>query len=59
MTTRWTIAIDWDRDGAYTDETSRVLSAKWTLGFQQAFMNVANEATLNLTMRNADRPSSP
>ncbi len=59
MTTRWTIAIDWNRDGAYTDETSRVLSAKWTLGFQQAFLNVANEATLNLTMRNADKRFSP
>ena len=37
MTTRWTIGIDWDRDGNYTDETARVLSAKWMLGFQQAY----------------------
>ena len=28
MTTRWTIGIDWDRDGNYTDETPRVLSAQ-------------------------------
>ena len=28
MTTRWTIGIDWDRDGDYTDETVRVLSAQ-------------------------------
>ena len=27
MTTRWTIGIDWDRDGSYTDETACVLSA--------------------------------
>ena len=40
MTTVWTIGIDWDRDGTYTDETARVLSAKWMLGFQQAYMDV-------------------
>lgn len=27
MTTRWTIGMDWDRDGSYTDETAPVLSA--------------------------------
>ena len=46
MTTRWTIGIDWDRDGSYTDETARVLSAKWMLGFQQAYMDVGNDAQL-------------
>ena len=48
MTTRWTIGIDWDRDGNYTDETARVLSAKWMLGFQQAYMDVGNDAKLIL-----------
>ncbi|MCY4071247.1 MAG: hypothetical protein OXG60_08100 [Chloroflexi bacterium] len=46
MTTAWTIGVDWDRDGDYTDETARVLSAKWMLGFQQAFMDVGNDAQL-------------
>ena len=47
MTTRWTIGIDWDRDGNYTYETTRVLSAKWTLGCQQAYMDVGNDAKLD------------
>ena len=59
MTTRWTIGIDWDRDGSYTDETASVLSAKWQLGFQQAFMNVANDAKSSLVMRNEDKRFSP
>ena len=59
MTTRWTIGIDWDRDGNYTDETARVLSAKWTLGFQQAYMDVGNDAQLRLVLRNDDRRFTP
>ena len=59
MTTRWTIGIDWDRDDAYTDETARVLSAKWTLGFQQAYETVGNDATLTLLMRNEDKRFTP
>ncbi|MCY3831999.1 MAG: hypothetical protein OXG85_03210 [Chloroflexi bacterium] len=59
MTTRWTIGIDWDRDDAYTDETARVLSAKWTLGFQQAYENVGNETKLTLLMRNEDKRFTP
>ena len=55
MTTRWTIGIDWDRDGSYTDETARVDSAKWMLGFQQAYMDVGNDAQLRLLMRNEDK----
>jgi len=31
MTTSWTGAIDWERDGSYTDETGNVLSANWFL----------------------------
>ena len=48
MTTRWIIGIDWDRDGSYRDETARVLSAKWMLGFQQADLGVGNDAQLTL-----------
>ena len=59
MTTRWTIGIDWDRDGSYTDETARVLSAKWMLGFQQAYMDVGNDAKLTLLLRNDDRRFTP
>ena len=59
MTTRWTIGIDWDRDGSYTDETARVLSAKWMLGFQQAYMDVGNDAQLRLVMRNDDKRFTP
>ena len=59
MTTRWTIGIDWDRDGSYTDETARVLSAKWSLGFQQAYMDVGNDAELTLIMRNEDMRLTP
>ena len=59
MPTRWTIGIDWDRDGDYTDETARVLSASWALGFQQAYMNVGNDAQLTLILRNDDRRFTP
>ena len=59
MTTRWSIGIDWDRDGSYTDETARVLSAKWMLGFQQAYMDVGNDAQLSLLMRNDDKRFTP
>ena len=59
MSTRWTIGIDWDRDGNYTDETARVLSAKWMLGFQQAYMDVGNDAQLRLVLRNDDRRFTP
>ena len=59
MTTRWTIGIDWDRDGSYRDETARVLSAKWMLGFQQAYMDVSNDAQLTLIMRNDDKRFTP
>ena len=59
MTTRWTIGIDWDRDGNYTDETARVLSARWALGFQQAYMDVGNDAQLTLNLRNDDRRFTP
>ena len=59
MTTRWTIGIDWDRDGNYTDETAKVLSAKWMLGFQQAYTGVGNDAQLTLIMRNDDKRFTP
>ncbi len=59
MTTTWTISIDWNRDGTYTDETSKVMSAQWFLGFQQPYMGVGNDAQLTLTMRNTDKRFTP
>ena len=59
MTTRWTFGIDWDRDGSYTDETARVLFAKWSLGFQQAHKVVGNDAQLRLILRNEDKRFTP
>lgn len=36
MTTTWTIAVDWDRNGdfadTYDDVTDRVIAADWFLG---------------------------
>ncbi len=59
MTTSWTIGIDWDRDGDYTDETAKVFSASWALDFQQAYMDVGNDAQLTLVLRNQDRRFTP
>ncbi len=59
MTTTWTVSIDWDRDGTYTDETNNVMSAQWFLGFQQPYMDVGNDAQLTLTMRNTDKRFTP
>ena len=41
------------------DETARVLSASWALGFQQAYMDVGNDAQLTLILRNQDKRFSP
>ena len=59
MTASWTIAIDWNRDGSYTDETSKALSANWFLGFQQPFADVGSDAQLTLIMQNMDKQFTP
>jgi hypothetical protein len=63
MTTTWTIAIDWDRNGNYSgtydDVTSRVLSAQWFLGMQTAYEDMADNAMLKLELDNADKRFSP
>lgn len=63
MTTTWTIAIDWDRNGNYTDTyddvTSRVISAKWFLGSRVEYEEIADEAILDLELDNQDRRYSP
>src|SRR5579871_5148 len=63
MTTTWTIAIDWNRNGSYTDTnddvTSFVISANWTLGMQQAYQDCADNSVLKLVLNNSDKRFSP
>jgi len=63
MTTTWTIAIDWDRNGNFTDAnddvTSRVTSAEWVLGIQRAYQDCADNSVLKLVLNNADKRFSP
>lgn len=68
MSTTWTIAIDWDRDGwnsdgapndDYENVTNRVISANWFLGTRVAYEEIANESTLDLVLDNQDRRFSP
>src|SRR5687767_15035821 len=60
--TTWTIAIDWDRDGSYTgsdDVTAYVLEAKWVLGTEKPYQDVADNSILSLILNNTDRRFSP
>lgn len=61
--TNWTIAIDWDRDGDYADAnsdvTNRVIAAKWTLGMDAPYQDIADEAKLTLVLENGDKLYSP
>ena len=63
MPTSWTIAIDWDRNGDYSsaqdDVTNRVMSAKWSLGFDELYTDLADNTLLRLTLDNTDRLFSP
>ena len=63
MTTSWTIAIDWDRDGEFDgqddDLTSYVISAAWFLGERTPYQNTADNSTLTLVLNNSDRRFSP
>jgi hypothetical protein len=63
MTTTWTIAVDWDRDGDYSDTyddvSDRVISANWFLGMRKAYEDVAHDSMLELTLNNSDRRYSP
>lgn len=63
MTTSWTIAIDWDRNGNYTDAyddvTSRVITAKWFLGMEQPYRDAVDNSTLELVLDNSDKRYSP
>ncbi|MEO8391773.1 MAG: hypothetical protein ABI700_02165 [Chloroflexota bacterium] len=63
MTTTWTIAVDWNKNGSYTDTnddvTSRVISANWFLGMREAYQDVADNSVLSLMLKNDDRLYSP
>ncbi len=54
MTTTWTIAIDWNRDGDYSDSyedvTSRVISVKWFLGQRKPYQDTADNTLLELLL---------
>ena len=63
MTTSWTIAIDWDRDGEFDgqddDLTSYAISAAWFLGERTPYQDTADNSTLSLVLNNSDRRFSP
>jgi hypothetical protein len=63
MTTTWTIAIDWDRDGnfggQYDDVTSYVISSNWFLGERTPYQDTADESKLSLVLNNTDKRFSP
>ncbi len=63
MPTTWTIAVDWNKNGSYTDTydnvTSRVISANWFLGMREAYQDVADNSVLSLVLQNDDRRYSP
>lgn len=63
MTTTWTIAVDWSRDGSYTDTnddvSNYVVSAEWVLGMQRPYQDCADNSMLKLVLNNADKRFSP
>ncbi|MCZ7554501.1 MAG: hypothetical protein M5U05_18305 [Anaerolineales bacterium] len=63
MTTTWTIAVDWDRDGNFSgqndDVTVYVSSARWFLGERKPYQDTADDSMLTLVLDNSDRRFSP
>ena len=62
MPTTWTIAIDWDRDGAFSGDdivTERAVQVNWFLGFREPIQDIAENSTLGLVLDNRDRRFSP
>ena len=63
MSTSWTIAIDWDRNGDFSGEhddiTQRVLLAEWFVGMQRPYQLTADGSTLVMRLNNKDRRFSP
>ena len=63
MTTTWTIAVDWNKNGSFTDTyddvTDHVISANWFLGMRKSYQDTADNNVLSLVLRNDDRHYSP
>jgi hypothetical protein len=63
MTTAWNIAIDWDRDGVFTDPDDDVslytISVEWFLGMKRPYWDTADDSTLKLVLDNQTRRFSP
>jgi len=63
MATIWTIAIDWNRNGSFTDTyddvTSRAMDIRWFLGTQKPYQDVADNSLLTLVLDNSDKRFSP
>jgi hypothetical protein len=59
MPTTWTLAIDWDRNNNFTNETARVISANWFLGMRKPYQDTADNSMLALVLNNSDRRYSP
>lgn len=63
MPTTWTIAIDWNRDGDYSDPnedvTSRVITANWSLGMEEPYKDTPENSMLQLVLQNDDKLLSP
>jgi len=63
MATTWTISINWDRDGGFTElydnVTAKVLFSEWRLGFGRPYQDTANDSTLTLILDNSDKRYSP
>lgn len=59
MTATFTVEIDWDHNGTWTDETSRTRRAQIKSGFEQPGQAVAGAGRCILTMDNRDQRFSP
>ena len=63
MTTTWTIAVDWDRKGDFTDTnddiTNWVIEATWFVGQKTVYQEVADNSMLTLLLNNSDGRFSP
>ena len=62
MSTSWTVAIDWDRDGEFSGEhddiTQRVQLAEWFVGMQSPYQLTAEGSTLMMRLNNVVKLSA-
>lgn len=59
----WTIYVDWNNDGDYSDSneniTSYVMDASWKIGMSRPYQEFADETRLTLVLTNSDKRFSP